>query len=78
MNVELLDEVMEKVGFTESQILEVLSVSLYQMNKINGVQGGKLLGISEIEFHEVVGKWGHTFSYDENDLLDDLDTLKKL
>ncbi len=47
------------------------------MRKINGVQGGKITGLSEIEFHEVVGKWGQLFSYDEDDLLDDVETLKK-
>lgn len=78
MNIELLDEVMMKTGLDENRVKEVVAVSLYQMKKINGVQGGKLLGISEIEFHEVVGKWGQTFSYDENDLLDDMDTLDNL
>ncbi|VAW70626.1 hypothetical protein MNBD_GAMMA09-884 [hydrothermal vent metagenome] len=77
MKLELTDEVMSRVGLSEQQIKEIIAVSLYQMEKINGVQGGKLIGTSEIEFHEVAGNLGQTFSYDENDLLDDVETLKK-
>lgn len=77
MKIELPDEISEKLSFTESEYQEILAVSLYQMRKINGVQGGKITGLSEIEFHEVVGKWGQLFSYDEDDLLDDVETLKK-
>ena len=78
MNIELSDEVMDKVGLSENQIKEIVAVSWYQMEKINGVQGGKLIGKSEIEFHEVVGEMGQVFSYDAEDLIDDIDTLKKL
>lgn len=77
MKIDLNDDVMIKVDLNERQIKELLAVSLYQINKINGVQGGKILGVSEIEFHEIAGKLGQTFSYDENDLLNDIETLKK-
>jgi len=49
MKLELTDEVMSRVGLSEQQIKEIIAVSLYQMEKINGVQGGKLIGTSEIE-----------------------------
>ena len=78
MKIELEDEVMDRVGLTESDIVEIVAVSLYQMDKINGVQGGKLIGKSELEFHEVVGKLGQVFSYDADDLAEDLETLKNM
>ncbi len=78
MKLELSEEVMSRVDLSEQKIKEILAVSLYQLGKINGVQGGKLIGTSEIQFHEVLGELGQVFSYDENDLLDDMDTLKKL
>lgn len=78
MNIYLPDEVMNKLGLSETQIKEIIAVSLYQMEKISGVQGGKIIGKSEIEFHEVVGKLGQVFSYDADDLIEDLETLKKL
>lgn len=77
MEIEFSDEIFERLSFTENEYKEILAVSLYQMRKINGAQGGKITGLSEIEFHEVVGKWGQLFSYDEDDLLDDVETLKK-
>ncbi|GAB2189920.1 hypothetical protein MAH1_15280 [Sessilibacter sp. MAH1] len=76
MNIQIPDEIVEKLLFTEKEYQEILAVSLYQMKKINGVQGGRITGVSEIEFHEIVGKWGQLFSYDENDLLDDIKTIK--
>lgn len=69
---------MEKVSLSEIQIKEIIAVSLYQMENINGVQGGKLIGKSEIEFHEVLGKLGKVFSYDAEDLVADIEILKKL
>lgn len=78
MKIELSDEVIKKTGLSEVQLKEIIAVSLYQMGKINGVQGGKLIGKSEIEFHDIVGKLGQVFSYDAHDLIEDVETLKKL
>lgn len=78
MKIELSDEVIKKTGLSEMQLKEIVAVSLYQMAKINGVQGGKLIGKSEIEFHDIVGKLGQLFSYDADDLIEDVETLKKL
>ena len=78
MKIELSDEVMSRVDLSNQQIKEIIAVSLYQLGKINCVKGGKLIGTSEIEFHDILGKLGQTFSYDENDLLDDIETLKKI
>lgn len=78
MNIELPDDVMGTIGVSEQVAKELIAVSLYQLRKINGVQGGKIIGKSEFEFHEVLGRYGHTIAYDENDLLDDINTLRKL
>ena len=78
MRIELPDEVLDKTGVSERTIKEIIAVSLYKMRKINGVQGGKILGISEFEFHEVLGRYGETFSYDVDDLMEDIETLRKL
>ena len=78
MKTELPDEVIKKTGLSEMQLKEIIAVSLYQMAKINGVQGGKLIGKSEIEFHDIVGNLGQVFSYDADDLIEDAETLKNL
>ncbi|OZG73094.1 hypothetical protein BTA51_11395 [Hahella sp. CCB-MM4] len=72
MKIDIPDDVMQRAGLSDQEIKEIVAVSLYQLEKINGVQGGKIIGKSEIEFHEVVGKYGQTFSYDAEDLLDDI------
>lgn len=78
MNVDLPDEVMATIGVSAQVVKELVAVSLYQLQKINGVQGGKIIDKSEFEFHELLGRYGHTLAYDENDLLDDMKTLRKL
>lgn len=78
MNIELPDDVMGIIGVSEQMARELVAVSLYQLRKINGVQGGKIIGKSEFEFHEVLGRYGHSLAYDENDLIDDMETLRKL
>ncbi len=78
MKLTLPDEVIGKTGLTDTDLAEVLAVSLYQMKKINGVQGGKIIGKSEIEFHEILGKYGQYLQYDEADLLKDFNSIKDL
>jgi len=78
MDLSLPDEVFENVPVTQTELKEMLAVMLYQMKKINGVQGGKITNQSEIEFHDMLGKYGQYVQYDENDLIDDIDTIKTL
>ncbi len=78
MIITLPDEVMATTGVSEQVATELLAVALYQLRKINGVQGGKIIGKSEFEFHQVLGSYGQTLAYDENDLLQDMENLKHL
>ncbi len=77
MNIEFTDDVMNLIDIDEQQVKEIIAVSLYQLRKINGVQGGKIIGKSELEFHETLGQYGQTLAYDTNDLVEDLKALKK-
>ena len=76
MKIEINDEVAKNIDLNEEELLELLAVSLYKMEKINGVQGGKMTGKSEIEFHGLLGKYGQYINYDEDDLDTDLNNLK--
>lgn len=76
MKIEILDEVAKKTGFTEREMLEFISVWLYKSKKINGVQGGKILGTSEIEFHGLLEKYGQYVNYGVDEYLEDNDNLK--
>lgn len=75
MKLEIPDEVADTTGFDDREMLEFLSVCLYKTKKINGVQGGKILGTSEIEFHGLLEKYGQHVNYDIDDLLEDIDNL---
>ena len=76
MKIELPDDLIERKKLTEQDLKEILLVSLYKLEKINGVEGAKALGISEIEFHGVVAKYGQYVNYDIDDLENDMDNLK--
>ncbi|WP_308367518.1 MULTISPECIES: UPF0175 family protein [unclassified Microbulbifer] len=75
MKLDVDDEVAECLGLDEKELLEVLAIALYKLEKINGVQGGKITGTSEIEFHGILGKYGQFINYDESELETDLKNL---
>lgn len=76
MKLDINDEVADRLGLSEKELQEILAIALYKLEKINGVQGGKITGTSEIEFHGILGKYGQFINYDEDDLETDLKNLK--
>ncbi|QIL89296.1 hypothetical protein GNX18_05585 [Microbulbifer sp. SH-1] len=76
MKLDVNDDVAECLALSEKELLEILAIALYKLEKINGVQGGKITGSSEIEFHGILGKYGQFINYDEDDLETDLKNLK--
>ncbi|TGG95480.1 hypothetical protein E4656_03390 [Natronospirillum operosum] len=75
MKLEIPDAVADTTGFDDSEMLEFLSVCLYKAKKINGVQGGKILGTSEIEFHGLLEKYGQYVNYGIDDFQEEIDNL---
>lgn len=76
MKIEILDEVANSSGLSQSEMLEFLAISLYKSKRINGVQGGKILGSSEIEFHGLLEKYDEYVNYGIEEYLEDSDNLK--
>ncbi|MCW8128188.1 UPF0175 family protein [Microbulbifer halophilus] len=76
MKLDINDEVADSLGLSDKELQEVLAIALYKLERINGVQGGKITGTSEIEFHGILGKYGQFINYDEDDLETDLKNLK--
>lgn len=76
MNIEFPSDIAEKKSMSEQQLLEILAVSLYKMEKINAVEGGIITDLSEIEFHGLLKKYGQYVNYDVADLNQDIDNLK--
>lgn len=76
MNIEFPDQIADSTLFAEQQLLEILAVSLYKMEKINGVEGGVITGTSEVSFHGLLKKYGQYINYDVDDYYQDMDNLK--
>lgn len=76
MKIEFPENIAKNKSLSEQGLLEILAVSLYKMEKINGVEGGHILGTSEIDFHGVLKKYGQFINYDVDDLQEDLNNLK--
>jgi len=76
MKIEILDEIADSSGLSQSEMLEFLTVSLYKAKRINGVQGGKMLGTSEVEFHGLLEKYDKYVNYGVDEYLEDSDNLK--
>ncbi len=72
MKIELDDEIAEKCGLDEREALELLAISIYKLKGIHGSLAGRILGISEFEFHELLSKRGEVVNYGVNDLIDDI------
>jgi len=76
MNIEFPDNIATRKNLSKADLKTILAISLYKMEKINGVEGGIITGHSEIEFHGLVQKYGHAINYDVRDLQQDIDHLK--
>lgn len=76
MNIIIPDDVADATGLDEREMQEFLSVWLYKSKKINGVQGGVILGTSEVEFHGLLEKYGQYVNYGVEEFQEDSDSLK--
>lgn len=76
MKLQIPNEIAESAGLSEADFMEFIAVSLYKARRINGVQGGKLIGKSEVEFHGLLQKYGEYVNYDVEQYLEDSDSLK--
>ena len=72
MQIELNDDLAKQCGIDAKEALELLAVAIYKAKGIHGTMAGKILGISEPEFHAVVAQQGQTVNYDVADFLDDV------
>jgi predicted HTH domain antitoxin len=72
MRIEISDEIAQKVGVTEQEALELLAIAIYKAKGIHGSLAGKILGLSELEFHGLLAKRGDTVNYDVDDLIADI------
>lgn len=72
MKIEIDDEIALKCGITEQEALELLAIAIYKAKGIHGSLAGKIIGMSEFEFHNLLADKGETVNYGINDLVDDI------
>lgn len=72
MKIEIDDEIAKKCGINEREALELLAIALYKEKGIHGSLAGKILGMSEFEFHNLLSAKGKTVNYGVDDLIDDI------
>ena len=73
MQIELPDALMQECSITEREALELLVVAAYRHTGMHATLAGKMLGISEPEFHALLTKQGEPVNYGVNDFLVDLE-----
>lgn len=78
MIIELDDEIISRTGLSQQEVKECLAVALYKLTGMHGAAAGRLLGISEYEFHGLLGKYGTYVNYDVDEFAKDVESLKQL
>lgn len=72
MKIEISNEIAKKCQLDEKEALELLAVALYKRKGIHASLAGKIIGLSEFEFHTLLSKWRETVNYGVQDLIDDI------
>lgn len=72
MKLEIDDEIATKSGIDEKEALELLAIAIYKIKGVHGTMAGKILGMSEFEFHNLLSTKGETVNYGIDDLIDDI------
>jgi predicted HTH domain antitoxin len=72
MKIEIDESIVSKLGVSEKEALELLAIALYKYKGIHGSLAGKILGISEFDFHALLSEKRESVNYDVDDLIDDI------
>lgn len=72
MKIDIPDELAQKCGVDEREALELLAVAIYKAKGIHGTLAGKLLGVSEFEFHALLSQRGESVNYGMQDIINDI------
>ncbi len=72
MKLEIDDEIIRKCDIDEKEALELLAIAIYKSKGVHGSLAGKIVGLSEFEFHNLLSERGETVNYDVDDLVEDI------
>lgn len=71
-------EILKKAGISENDMRIELAIALYKRGKLSIGKASELAGLHKIEFQRELGVRGEVSNYDESDLEEDLEMLKKV
>lgn len=72
MNIELDDVLMAKIGVDKKEACELLAITLYKYKRLHGSLAGKLIGMSEFDFHNLLSGKGEAVNFGVDDLVADI------
>ena len=72
MKIEINDEIARKCQLDEKEALVLLAIALYKSKGIHGSLAGKIIGLSEFEFHNLLAGRKENVNYGVDDLVDDI------
>jgi len=78
LNIEVPEIIFKATGLSESQILHMLSLVLYDKEKLSIGYASKLANLSQAEFIELMADYGVELKYNIADLHNDIDNLKDI
>jgi len=72
MKIEISDEIAKKCQLDEKEALMLLAIALYKSKGIHGSLAGKIVGLTEFEFHNLLAEKDSVVNYGIDDLIDDI------
>jgi predicted HTH domain antitoxin len=77
MGIEIPDEIVSATGFSPDELRREIAVMLFQQDRLTLAQASRLAGISRIENQQLLSRRDIPLHYTEQDLDDDLETLRQ-
>lgn len=78
MSVIISDEVLQSARITPSELLQEVSILLFQKEKLTLAQAARLAGLDQLRFRFVLAARQIPIHYDVADFESDLETLRAL
>ena len=78
MVIEISDQLMQRSGLSEKDILLAIATDLFKREKITLASAAELAGLHQIQFQKELGERQIPIHYDVKDFENDLETLTEI
>jgi predicted HTH domain antitoxin len=78
MQITIDDQLLQKAGLTDKEVKLMLALALFREGRLSLGQAARLAGMPYLEFQGELGHRKIPIHYDETDLQQDIETLKRL